>query len=100
MGSSDKVSSPSFTLSNEYKSGKLTLYHFDFYRLDEPGIMKDELAEVIADKQAVTVVEWAAIVEDILPEGTLRVTIKAAGENDRTFTYEYPGSLRYLMEDT
>src|SRR6185312_5854101 len=40
MGSQDTVRSPSFTLSNEYRSGKLTLYHFDFYRLEDPGIMR------------------------------------------------------------
>jgi tRNA threonylcarbamoyladenosine biosynthesis protein TsaE len=97
-GSYDKVSSPSFTLSNEYKTDHLTLYHFDFYRLREPGILRDELAEVIAEPQAVTVVEWAEIVEDILPKDKLTVRIKTTGENDRKLTFEYSENLKYLME--
>src|SRR5580704_17211515 len=67
MGSKDVVRSPSFTLSNEYQAGKLTLYHFDCFRLKELGIMRDELAEVLADPQAVVAVEWADIVEAVLP---------------------------------
>lgn len=97
-GSSDKVSSPSFTLSNTYKAENLTLYHFDFYRLSEPGIMKDELAEVIADPQAVTIVEWAGIVEDVLPADKISIKLKAKGENDREITVEYPEKLNYLLE--
>ena len=98
MGSTDKVSSPSFTLSNEYSSPELTLFHFDFYRLHEPGIMRDELAEVVRDPRLVTVVEWAAIVEDVLPAETLTIRIKTTGENDREITYEYPETLGYLAE--
>ena len=98
MGSNDKVSSPSFTLGNQYKSDGLTLYHFDFYRLGEAGIMKDELAEVVADPKAVTIVEWADIVEDVLPTDKMTIRIKASGENERTLIFEYPESLKYLLE--
>ncbi|PIZ61832.1 tRNA (adenosine(37)-N6)-threonylcarbamoyltransferase complex ATPase subunit type 1 TsaE, partial [Candidatus Saccharibacteria bacterium CG_4_10_14_0_2_um_filter_52_9] len=62
MASHDLVHSPSFTLSNQYKAGDLTLCHFDFYRLNDPGIMRNELAEVLKDSQAVVAVEWADIV--------------------------------------
>src|SRR5205807_2663685 len=64
LGSQDEVHSPSFTLSNEYRAGGLKIYHFDFYRLNEPGIMRQELAEAIADLSGVMVVEWPEIVED------------------------------------
>lgn len=97
MGSKDQVSSPSFTISNIYKGPKLTLYHFDFYRLDEPGIMRDELAEVLADRQAVTAIEWADIVEDVLPAERLTIHIKVSGENSREFSFSYPPSLAYLV---
>src|ERR1700712_1196496 len=63
MGSTDVVRSPSFTISNQYKAGSKTLYHFDFYRLFDPGIMRDELAEILQDPNAVVVVEWASIVD-------------------------------------
>jgi tRNA threonylcarbamoyladenosine biosynthesis protein TsaE len=99
MGSTDRVSSPSFTLSNEYRAGELRLYHFDFYRLQEPGIMANELGEVVTDAQAVVVVEWADIVEGVLPRDRLRVYITVTGEESRKLTISYPKSLAYLIKD-
>lgn len=96
MGSRDAVRSPSFTLSNEYRAKNLTLYHFDFYRLNEPGIMRDELTEALANPVAVVVVEWADIVENILPAKRLKIAIKATGEESRELTLTYPESLAYL----
>jgi tRNA threonylcarbamoyladenosine biosynthesis protein TsaE len=97
MGSQDAVRSPSFTLSNQYRANRLTLYHFDFYRLKEPGIMKDELAEVLDDPQAVVAIEWADIVEDVLPAKKLTVYIKALDEQGRQLTFNYPDNLSYLV---
>lgn len=97
MGSSDAVRSPSFTLSNQYNAGKLTLHHFDFYRLKEPGIMRDELAELVGDPETVVAVEWADIVEDVLPTERLTITIKATGETQREFEFSYPATLEYLI---
>lgn len=97
MGSHDQVSSPTFTLSNEYDAGKLTLRHFDFYRLSEPGIMRDELAEMLGEPTTVTVIEWAAIVEDGLPAERLTIRITATGDSSRRFTFEYPAQLEYLI---
>jgi tRNA threonylcarbamoyladenosine biosynthesis protein TsaE len=101
LGSRDAVRSPSFTLSNQYQAGKLTLYHFDFYRLFEPGIMRDELAEALADPEAIVAVEWPGIVEQVLPARRLTVHIKTGGENRREFTFSYPANLSYLLpQDT
>ena len=97
MGSSDHVRSPSFTLGNQYRAESLTLYHFDFYRLTQPGIMRQELAEIIEDPEAVVAVEWAEIVEAVLPAERLTITIKATGENSREFSIEYPEKLEYLL---
>jgi tRNA threonylcarbamoyladenosine biosynthesis protein TsaE len=96
MGSQDTVSSPSFTLRNEYRAGDLTLYHFDFYRLAEPGILRDELAEMLADPQAIVVVEWADVVADVLPADRLTVHIRATGENTRELNFTCPATLDYL----
>jgi tRNA threonylcarbamoyladenosine biosynthesis protein TsaE len=99
-GSHDGVRSPSFTLSNQYRADKLTIYHFDFYRLKEPGIMRDELAELINDPEAVVVVEWADIVEDVLPTERLTASIRVTGENDREFTLTFPINMKYLFPNT
>jgi tRNA threonylcarbamoyladenosine biosynthesis protein TsaE len=97
LGSSDTVHSPSFTLGNQYRAGPLTLHHFDFYRLKEAGIMRDELTEALADPQAVVAVEWPDIIEDVLPAQRLTVRIKPTGLNNREFTFSYPASLRNLL---
>ena len=98
LGSTDKVASPSFTISREYKAGDKTLYHFDFYRLKDPGIVANELAEVVGDPKAVVVVEWADIVEDVLTTDKLTIRIKTTGDTEREFTFTYPEKLKYLME--
>ena len=99
IGSRDAVRSPSFTLSNEYRAKNLTLYHFDFYRLNEPGIMCDELAEALANPAAIVAVEWANLVEAVLPEKRLRIAIKATGEESRELILTYPESLAYLIPE-
>lgn len=98
MGSRDKVASPTFTLSREYHADKLSLYHFDFYRLVEPGVVADELAEVIGQNDSVVVVEWADIVHGVLPLGRLRIVFKTRGENERTLELSCPEKLKYLTE--
>lgn len=97
MGCNDVVHSPSFTLSNEYRAGSLTLHHFDLYRLTQPGIMKNEIAEVLQNQHAVVAVEWANIVKDILPNEHLRIIITVLDENQRTIECIFPDRLNYLF---
>jgi len=97
MGSTDSVHSPSFTISNEYTVRELTLHHFDFHRLNQPGIMRDELVELLDDPKIVIAIEWADIVEDVLPTEKLTVKINATGENERKITFDYPENLSYLV---
>jgi tRNA threonylcarbamoyladenosine biosynthesis protein TsaE len=99
MGSHDRVASPTFTISREYRAGDLTIHHFDFYRLHEPGLMAAELAEVVHDPQAVTVIEWANIVENVLPDDRLTITITATGETERKFIFDYSEKLSYLIPE-
>lgn len=96
-GSKDDVRSPSFTLSNVYRAGKLDIHHFDFYRLEDPGIMRRELAETLEDPTAVVAVEWAAAVKSVLPGRRLTIRISATGDDGRRFELSYPPSLSYLI---
>lgn len=100
IDSKDNVHSPSFTLSNEYHGAKLTLHHFDFYRLSEAGIMRDELAEVLAEPRAIVAVEWGEIVEDVLPKRKITIKIQATGDTTRDITMTYPAELNYLKNNT
>src|SRR3954464_2609199 len=59
-GSSANAASPTFTLNRVYPAKKFSIYHYDFYRLANAGILADQLAETVNDSQAVVVVEWAA----------------------------------------
>lgn len=98
-GSPDRVSSPSFTLTNVYQAPLLTLQHFDFYRLQAPGLLRDELAEVIADPLNVVIIEWAAIVEDVLPSDHLTINIRVTGEMSRDYELYCPEPLAYLLPE-
>jgi len=96
--SRDQVGSPSFTISKEYRASKFTIAHFDFYRLEEAGVVGAELAEVIGDSQYVVVVEWGDIVHDVLPEHRLTVHLSRTGDESRKLTFVYPRDLGYLLE--
>lgn len=98
MGSSDQVASPTFTISKVYKAGNIEIHHFDFYRLHEPGIIADELAEVTGDQKVVVVVEWADVVRHVLPDQRLHIEIRQTPEGNRELTFSAPTALRYLVE--
>lgn len=97
MGSKDKVHSPSFTLTNEYKAKDLTLYHFDFYRLNEPGIMRDQLTEAVNNPKGVVAVEWPAIIEDVLPLNRLIIKIHSTSPTHRQYIFQYPQTLSHII---
>jgi tRNA threonylcarbamoyladenosine biosynthesis protein TsaE len=77
LGVNGPVNSPSFTIMKSYpaKDG-LTLNHYDFYRLDGPGIMQAEIAESLGDSSNITVIEWAKGVAGVLPDERKQVVIK------------------------
>jgi len=97
-GSNDLVSSPSFTLCNEYQAKDFRIYHFDFYRLSEPGIIKQELQEVLQDSNCVTLIEWPDTVENILPTGKIAIELTSADETRREITVKYDEDHRYIIE--
>lgn len=98
FGSSDPVASPSFTISSVYaRPDKKQIHHFDFYRLSEPGIIKNELTEVEGDPDRVVVVEWGDIIHDSLPKNRVVIKIEAVSETKRKLTITYPKELEYLF---
>lgn len=93
FGVSEQIQSPSFTINRVYDApGGKSLAHYDFYRLDDPGIMADELSEVLQDTQAVVVIEWADAVAAILPDDRLTLRIAAVDEQSREITVEAHGN--------
>jgi len=84
FGISETVQSPSFTISRVYDARDgLRLTHYDFYRLEQPGIMADELDDTLQEYKTVTVLEWGETVKNILPIDRLTITITPEGETSR-----------------
>jgi tRNA threonylcarbamoyladenosine biosynthesis protein TsaE len=98
LGSLDSVASPTFTISKLYQAGDIEVHHFDFYRLAEPGIVADELAEVIGDPHAIAIVEWADSVQHVLPNDRITLTIKQMPDGSRQLTFTTSEAMGYLLE--
>lgn len=97
LGVQEEVHSPSFTIRSEHKGKTINLIHCDFYRLKEPGIMRQEITEDFSRKDAVIVIEWADIIEDLLPENKLAIRIKVISENVRELHIHYNDKNQYLI---
>ena len=96
--STDKVASPTFTLSKVYQCKNFDIHHFDFYRLQEAGIMSDELAEVVGDPKAVVVIEWADVARDALTPERLTITITQTPTGTREIVCKADKTLAYLID--
>ena len=83
LGVTETLSSPTFNIVKEYRSGRLPLYHFDVYRLSCGDEVVDIGAEDYLYGDGVCLIEWADIVADILPEESIVVRIEY-GENEGT----------------
>lgn len=94
----EDVQSPSFTISRTYDARDgLVLEHYDFYRLQEAGVMEYELSESIADPKTVVLVEWAETVASVLPDERMVVRIAYHPDDDgRSVTIEIPENYKYM----
>jgi len=77
LGITAPITSPSFTISKSYPlpDSKGSLIHYDFYRLKDPGIMQDDLAEHLKNPANIIVIEWGKSVENLLPTDHTTITI-------------------------
>ena len=81
----EEITSPTFTISKVYENSRgQKLVHYDFYRLENPGIMVEDLFENLQDPRTVTVIEWADTVSEILPANHLRLEILINDDGSRT----------------
>ena len=88
----EKVTSPSFVILNEYKTGKIPVYHFDLYRLENEGISTiiNELDEY-SEGNILTFVEWAQYSNDTLPFDRIELTINYIDKITREFIFNAIG---------
>ena len=86
LGITETITSPTFTIVQEYHSGRLPLYHFDVYRVDDIEEMYRIGYEEYFYGEGVCIVEWADIVEEIIPEYAKVIFIEY-GEDERERLY-------------
>ena len=100
LGSKDHVSSPTFTVSKEYKTKNLRVLHFDFYRLEDVGLVADALDEAMLDASTVCLIEWGNKVDAILPKNRLVIAINKdpVKEMSRQFIFKYFNDTKYLIK--
>ena len=90
LGFKEAVTSPTYTIVNEYLGGRLPLFHFDMYRLSSADDLFDIGWEDYLDRGGVCAVEWSENVREALPPDAVTVTIARCPENDgwRSITIE------------
>ena len=89
IGIEEKVTSPTFVILNEYHGGKLPMYHFDLYRLENEGVktILDELNEYSEGKQ-LTFVEWAEFSQNEIPFDHIKINVTYEDNDDRRYSFE------------
>ena len=89
LGCRGRVTSPTFTIVNEYEGGRLPLFHFDMYRLGSADELFDIGWEDYLNRGGVCAVEWSENVAEAMETGTIRVSIRREGdENSRVIGIE------------
>jgi tRNA threonylcarbamoyladenosine biosynthesis protein TsaE len=86
----EDVSSPSYTLVNEY-DGRLPIYHFDLYRLTDASELYDLGYDDYLEGEGVSIVEWADAIADALPDEYLSIKIEIVSDDERKFTITAAG---------
>ena len=84
LGIAGPVNSPTFTILQVYEDGRLPLYHFDVYRIEDPEEMYEVGCEEYFTAGGVCLVEWAELIREMIPEDAVQITI----EKDLTKGFE------------
>ncbi len=85
LGITEPVNSPTFTILQIYEEGRIPFYHFDVYRIEEIEEMEEIGYEEYFDGAGVCLIEWANLIEEILPKEHIRIVI----EKDLTSGFDY-----------
>lgn len=76
LGITEAISSPTFTIIQEYDTGRLPLYHFDVYRIGDIEEMEEIGYDDYFFGEGICLIEWADLIREILPENVIRITIE------------------------
>ena len=97
-GSNDTVASPTFTVSHVYEATLFSIHHFDFYRLQDPGIISYEIGELLGEPNVVAIIEWGDIIANLLPKEHISITLGYLDDNSRDITIKVPQKRAYIIE--
>lgn len=104
LGVSEVVNSPTFTLLKEYHSGRLPLYHFDLYRMDDPEEISALGFEDYIFDEGISVIEWADKAEGFWPHECLTVYMKNIYDTKRSMSFKAKGkryrNMLYAFQQT
>ena len=95
LGADDRVTSPTYTIVNEYLSGRLPLFHFDMYRLGSSDELWDIGWEDYLERGGICAVEWSENVADAM-EDAIFIRMEKSGRDQRTITIEGGQDLVHL----
>ncbi len=96
LGYKGRVTSPTYTIVNEYRGGQVPVFHFDAYRLNNPGELWDlGFEDYLTGEDGVCVIEWSERVAEAMPEGSVRVSLAPHPDNEnwRVIQIEGAGAL-------
>lgn len=85
LGITEPVSSPTFTIVQEYEEGRVPFYHFDVYRIADPEEMYEIGFDEYMEGEGVCFIEWANLIDELLPEERIEITI----EKDLSKGFDY-----------
>lgn len=83
LGVTETLTSPTFTIVQEYETGRLPLYHFDVYRVSDPDELFEMGFEDYLRRGGVCLIEWADLIEDMLPYDTITLRIDYSEDEDQ-----------------
>ena len=96
LGVTETVTSPSFTILNVYESGRLPLYHFDWYRLEDSGELYELGMDEYLGGDGIAAVEWPEQCEDAVPEDALEIRFRYVDENTRDLSFRRLGAFHEI----
>lgn len=99
LGIQGPVPSPSFTILNAYDEGRMPLYHFDWYRIEDPQEISEMGMEEMLYGEGVSLIEWSEKARECLPERALRVEFHAIGPEEREIVFTPLGGFPFSEDE-